>query len=113
MDVDWGALVVGGIVFKKQEEVEMLLGEVRKGLLGIVAEHSVLKEEVDGRNYYFAYLDWSGHLCVETVEELFNKIKDRVERFDVVLHYLYEGIIIYYDEREDEDGRRELCITYP
>jgi hypothetical protein len=107
-------LIVGSFRLKdslREEERRLLIDRI-KNSLELPADvdsagYGAFNEKYEDRVYYFCHVNWSSNLSEEKIEGLLKQIGSEVERYDITLYYLDEGVCFFRDESGDR--RCEVC----
>jgi hypothetical protein len=107
-------LIVGSIMFRdsiSKRKKGKLLKKIKDALelpdnIKSVGNGAFNERYVDGA-YYFCHVNWNSHVDEEKIGELLNQIGNEVERYDITLYYLDNGVCFFRDESGDR--RCEVC----
>jgi len=93
--MSWETVVSGGIVFKEgtsKEEREKIIKKIKHELeLPDKKENEAYSERIEGAVFRFTHINWFSHISEETIENLINEIRDKIESCDFNLYYLDYG----------------------
>jgi hypothetical protein len=103
--MSWETFVVGTIKFKKNisiKERKKLVSKIKEELELFPSPYEAYEEHYEGDEFLFQHANWSSHLDREKIENLFKKIKSKVDYFAVDLFYLDPdyGETIYFNREE-------------
>jgi hypothetical protein len=114
--MSWETLIVGSFRLKdslSMEERKLLIDRI-KNSLELPADvdsagYGAFNEKYEDGIYYFCHVNWSSNLSEEKIEELLKQIGNEVERYDITLYYLDNGVCFFRDSESGEDRRCEVC----